>query len=130
MNAVQMTPSPHAGHGWQRLLHWMPRVLGILFVAFLSLFALDIFGMGLDFWGTVVGLTMHLIPSFVLIAILICAWRWPWVGAIAFAGFGVWYIVTSWGQFDWTAPALLGGIPILVGALFFADRLVRRKAEA
>jgi hypothetical protein len=126
MNAVQTTPAPHHSPGWMRVLHWTPRVLGILFVLFISLFAADVFGMGLDFWGTMVGLTMHLIPSFALILVLVLAWRWPWVGTIAFAGFGIWYIITSWGEFDWTAPVLIGGVPIVVGLLFLADWWVRR----
>lgn len=62
-----------------RLLFWTPRALSIAFVVFLSLFALDVFADGLGFWRTALALTMHLIPSFVLIAVLILAWRWEWI---------------------------------------------------
>jgi hypothetical protein len=126
---TQSLPAPQrSSHdGWRRALHWTPRVLAILFIAFISLFALDVFGAGYSPWETLVALTMHLIPTFLLIAVVAAAWRWPWVGTLAFCGFGVWYIVTSWGMFDWTAPVLIGGVPIVVGLLFLADWVVRRK---
>ena len=43
-----------------------------IFIAFLSLFAMDVFSEHLGLWRTALALTMHsLIPSFVLIAALI-----------------------------------------------------------
>jgi hypothetical protein len=54
-------------HLSKRILLWAPRALSILFIAFLSLFALDVFGEQVGFWRTVLALTMHLIPSVVLI---------------------------------------------------------------
>lgn len=76
----------------KRALFWMPRVLSIAFIAFLSLFALDVFGGNLGFWQTVLALVMHLIPVFVLIAALILAWRWEWIGAALYAAAGLLYI--------------------------------------
>ncbi|MBK8046515.1 MAG: hypothetical protein IPK16_04895 [Anaerolineales bacterium] len=129
MTTAPSLPAPQHGthRGWRRALHWAPRVLSILFIAFISLFALDVFGAGYSPWETLVALTMHLIPTFLLIVVVVAAWRWPWVGALAFCGFGAWYIVTSWGMFDWTAPALIGGVPIGVGLLFLGDWMVRRR---
>jgi hypothetical protein len=48
--------------------------------------ALDIFGQGYSFWATILGLFMHLIPTFILIIILVFCWRWEWFGAILFTG--------------------------------------------
>jgi hypothetical protein len=79
----------------KRALFWAPRALSILFIAFLSMFALDVFGEGLGFWKTLVALAMHLIPSFVLIVALIVAWRWEWVGAAIYAAAGTLYVVTT-----------------------------------
>ena len=31
-------------------LFWIPRIAGILFILFISIFALDIFGQGYSFW--------------------------------------------------------------------------------
>ena len=101
-------------------------MLSILFIAFLSLFALDVFGVGYSPWETLVALTMHLIPTFLLIAVLVAAWRWPWVGALAFCGFGCGTSMRRWGVFHWLVPLLMAGVPILVGLLFLGDRAMRR----
>ena len=75
-------------------LFWTPRILTILFILFLALFALDVFGNGYTFWQTIGALFLHLIPNFILIIILIIAWKHELVGAIAFALAGLAYIVT------------------------------------
>jgi len=67
-------------------LFWAPRALAIAFIAFLSVFALDVFGTGRGFWQTLAAFLLHLIPSFALAAALILAWRWEWIGAAFFAG--------------------------------------------
>lgn len=58
----------------KRVLFWTPRVLCILFAAFLSLFSLDVFGAGLGVGETVLALLLHLLPVFVVILVLIVAW--------------------------------------------------------
>jgi hypothetical protein len=68
-----------------RALFWAPHALGILFIAFVSLFALDVFQERQGFWQTLLALTMHLIPTFIMIAVLAIAWRWEWVGTLLFA---------------------------------------------
>jgi hypothetical protein len=80
-------------------LFWAPRVLSIAYIAFLSMFALGVFGKEHGFWRILLALTMHLIPTFVLIVALLLAWRWEWVGAILYAGAGMLYVI--WGA---TAP--------------------------
>ena len=78
----------------RRTLFWAPRVLTIVFIAFVSLFALDVFEEGRGFWKTLVALAMHLIPSFVMVGILVLSWRWEWVGAAlytALAGLFLWW---------------------------------------
>ncbi|HTX91278.1 MAG TPA: hypothetical protein VMC09_08680 [Anaerolineales bacterium] len=108
-------------------LFWTPRVLSILFILFVGLFSLDVFETKAGFWATLLGFLIHNIPTFILIAALILAWRWEWVGAALFIGFGIWYIAASWGRFDWTAPLLLGGIPILVGLFYLVSWVWRKR---
>lgn len=76
-----------------KLLYWTPRILTIIFIIFLSLFSLDIFGNNYTFWETVLGLFMHNIPSLVLLVLLIFAWKREWIGAVAFVLAGLLYIV-------------------------------------
>jgi hypothetical protein len=76
------------------ILYWTPRLLGLLAAVFLSLFALDVFGAGHGFWGTLLALSMHLIPSAIVLAALAIAWRWEVAGGLLFIAAGVAYMVT------------------------------------
>jgi hypothetical protein len=78
----------------RRILFWLPRVLSIGFITFISLFALDVFGEELGFWKTLAALVIHLLPTFVLILILILAWHWEWIGAVLFLSAGALYMLT------------------------------------
>jgi hypothetical protein len=111
-------------------LFWTPRIVSILFILFISLFALDIFDLKLGFWGTVLGLLMHLIPSIVLITILAVAWKREIVGAIAFILAGILYISQlfmkalmnpppQWYMLSWSV--IIAGPAILVGVLFWMN---------
>ena len=73
----------------KNVLFWSPRILCILFAAFVSIFALDVFDEGLGFWQTAFALGMHLIPTAMLLAALVIAWRTGWIGAILFVGLGL-----------------------------------------
>lgn len=70
-------------------LLWIPRVLTILFILFLSLFSLDVFSMDGTFLQKIGGFLIHNIPSFLLIIVLIASWKRPLVGGIAFLLFSI-----------------------------------------
>ncbi len=101
-------------------LFWAPRVLCALFAAFISLFALDVFDGNDGIWQTTVALLMHLTPTAVLLGLLAVAWRWEWVGAVAFPALGLLYIVMAWGRFPWMAYAIIAGPLFVTGGLFLA----------
>ena len=61
---------------------WIPRIFTILIILFLSMFALDAFSPELNFWQQFSDFIMHLIPSFILIIILIIAWKRELIGGI------------------------------------------------
>jgi hypothetical protein len=117
----------------KRILFWAPRVLAILFALFVSLFALDVFGAGYGFWGTILALFMHLIPVYVLLIALAVAWRWEWAGALLFAGFSVWYLVIAWGPYPLVANLIgtwpIAGPPLVIALLLVADWLYRVKLQ-
>jgi hypothetical protein len=71
------------------ILFWMPRIICILAILFVSIFALDAFSEGLTIWQQIGGFLIHLIPSFVLLAFLILAWKKEFAGGILFIGIGV-----------------------------------------
>jgi len=72
-----------------RVFYWVPRVICILAIIFLSMFAFDVFSPELSFWRQLVLLLLHLIPSFLMIAILVVAWKWEKTGGIILTIVGV-----------------------------------------
>lgn len=103
----------------QGTIYWTPRILCLLFAAFISLFALDVLDGSHGFLQTALALIMHLIPTAILLVLLAVAWRWEWVGAVVFPGLGLPYIVMAWGKFPGSVYALIAGPLILVGILFW-----------
>jgi len=95
---------------------YLPRVLAIVLILFVSVFALDVFSE--PDWP--VALFMHLIPSFVLVAITLIAWKRGKIGGILFLAIGVagflFFHVNDWVIF------FLIIFPVLVtGILFFVS---------
>jgi hypothetical protein len=112
----------------ERTLFWAPRILCILFAVFISLFALDVFGEGYGFWGTILALLMHLIPTALVLIALAIAWRWEWVGAVLFIGLGLLYILTGH-RMHWSVYLVISGPLFLVGVLFLLNWLYRPSAR-
>ncbi len=103
-----------------RLLTWAPRVLGVGMALFLSVFALDAFGEG-GILRNVAAFLLHLIPSFVVLAVLIAAWRREFVGAAGFIALALIYVVMTWGRFPLSVYLVIAGPLALTGVLFFAS---------
>jgi prolipoprotein diacylglyceryltransferase len=72
-----------------KVFHWLPRIICILAILFIGMFSLDVFAPGLTIWQQLGGFLMHNIPSFVLLAILIVAWKWELTGGIIFIVLGL-----------------------------------------
>jgi hypothetical protein len=104
-----------------RLLYWAPRALCILLIGFVSMFALDVFSEGLGIWGTLVALTMHLVPTFVLVFMLALAWRWEWIGAVAFLIIGIFFAITVRGT--WWVKSVFAVPSLLIACLFLSNWL-------
>ena len=121
------------GKGW---LFWTPRIASILLILFLALFSLDIFDGSYGFWGVILGLLMHNIPSIVLAIFLIVFWnRGIFPGVIFILG-GITYIVLllktivtntphQWYMLFW---GMVLAVPaFVVGILFILDWKRRKK---
>jgi len=101
----------------KKLLYWLPRVLSVLFIAFISMFALDVFNE--PNWP--LALFMHLIPSFLLVGVTIVAWRNETLGGYFFLIVGAALLVFT--NFE----ALVIGIPaFVIGALFLAKNFAKK----
>lgn len=111
----------------KRMLFWTPRVLCILFAIFISIFALDVFSESHGFWKTILALLIHLVPTYILVIILVIAWRREWVGAILFNALAVLYVVWFWGRFTLSTYLCIAGPMALIGVLFLFNWIYREQ---
>ncbi len=111
-----------------RIIVWLPRISGIGFVLFLSLFATDVFG---EYFGAelFVAFFMHLIPSFVLAAIVAIAWRYELFGAIAFLAGAIFYVYVAGLGRPWSWYAFISGPAVVVAVLYFVAWRQNRKLK-
>jgi hypothetical protein len=113
-----------------KFIYWAPRILSIIFILFLAMFSLDVITPDASFGEIIVGLFMHNIPVFILIAILVISWKKEIVGGIVFILAGSLYIINititailtppfHWYYLVWiliiAGPALIIGILFLIG---------------
>lgn len=105
----------------RKVIFWAPRVLVISYILFISLFAFDVFTEGTGVFEIIVALFMHLIPSFVLIAILYFSWKNPKVGAIVFLLIAIIFTL-FFGTYEDIIVFLMLTVPLLVmSGLFYLD---------
>lgn len=109
----------------RRMLFWSPRVLGILFAIFLSLFALDVFNKGYSVGETILALLIHLIPTYLVVISLALAWRWEWAASILFIALALFYMASS-GNGSWVISVPLW----LIGILFLLNWRYRAPLRA
>ena len=119
------------------LLYWAPRVLTILAIIFISLFSLDSFQGGAPLKDQILAWLMHMIPSFILIIVLLIAWKWENIGGIIFLSIGLAFSpYVFWGNYTHNHSIGLSLLIILtvtfpfmlVGVLFMLSHHTRRKA--
>jgi hypothetical protein len=118
-----------------KFIYWTPRVLSIIFIAFLALFSLDVFEGNYGFWGTVLGLFIHNIPAMILLIILIISWKREIVGGIGFVLAGILYIAMiliniiktgfEWYYLLWALQ--ISGIAFFIGILFLVGWFKKKK---
>ena len=66
----------------EKILYWLPRVLCIAAILFVGMFSLDVFRPGVPLSDQIIGFLIHNIPSLVLLAFLVIAWKWELIGGI------------------------------------------------
>jgi hypothetical protein len=77
-----------------KITYWTPRILCMLAILLISVFALDAFEPGQTVWHQIMAFIIHMIPSFILIILLIVAWKWEKTGGILLLLAGL-----AWGFF-------------------------------
>lgn len=112
----------------EKIFYWLPRLLSICFVLFLSVFALDVFS---EYSGiqVILPLLIHLIPSLVLLGAVLLAWRYELVGAIMFLGFATLYLWDVGFDRPWSWYASIVAPAAIVGLLFLVSWVQKRSRE-
>ena len=119
-----------------KIYHWLPRIICILAILFISLFALDAFQPNLSIWQQIGEFLLHLVPSFILTALLIIAWKWELVGGIIFTVIGIGFspvVFTHNYNMNHSILMSLGIITtitlpfIVVGILFIRSHFIKKK---
>lgn len=65
--------------------YWIPRILCIAAILFISIFALDSFEPGHSLGWQLQAFLIHLLPSFFMLILLMIAWKREWLGGLLFA---------------------------------------------
>jgi len=104
---------------------WTPRVLAIIYILFISIFALDEFGQGVEFWKATLGFAMHLIPSLLLVLFLIISWRWAKIGAVLFLVASIAVTIVFQTYRNITSFVFISISLFVIGILFFLDDLLQ-----
>jgi len=119
-----------------QLFHWLPRIICILAILFVSVFAADAFSPNLTIWQQFSAFVIHLIPSFLLIVFLIIAWKWEYIGGILFIliglGFSPIVFLLNYKMNDSILMSLVVIMTItmpfvIVGVLFIVSHFLKKK---
>lgn len=107
-------------------IRWIPRILGMLYAVFICLFSFDVFDQQAGFLTILGAFLIHNIPTLILIAILVLAWKWSWVGGISYIALGIIYILLFLN--DEIHPVIY--LPVFItGILFSLDWFLGKKTE-
>lgn len=101
-----------------RFIIWTPRIVAVLFILFISLFALDVFNEGYSLRELALALSIHLLPTFALIAALVIAWFFPFWGAAAFLLLSI-FSYFFFNTYQHPIPFLIITTPPLIIAVLF-----------
>lgn len=112
-----------------KYLYWTPRILGILFIILLSTLALDAFSEGYSFWMAIGAFLIHLTPNFMLLLVLLIAWKREEIGGSIFIVLGIIFIILTSTRETFPGNLIVAGPFILVGILFLLNKLTIPSAK-
>lgn len=100
-------------------LYWTPRILGIIYICFIAIFALDVFIPGKTIGYYLVAFSIHLVPNFAIAVLLFIAWKHERLGGVFFILAALFFTV-FFETYRMVINFLLISFPlILIGILFF-----------
>lgn len=110
----------------ESILFWLPRIISIFFILFISLFATDVFN-EYSFPDVIIALAMHLLPSILLLTFLVLSWKNDLIGGILYFIGWISFLLFFWER-DHLSTQIIISSPLLVTSLmFFINYLFSRK---
>ncbi len=101
---------------------WLPKILSIVFILFISIFALDVWAMEVTLQEKIIGFIIHLIPSFILLVITLVAWKHPFYGGLLFIIISIGYTL-YFSTFEHIASFLIISLPpLIIGILYIISK--------
>lgn len=120
------------------VLHYLPRILCILSILFISLFAADAFEGNGSILQKLFDFFLHLVPSLILFVMLVIAWKREFFGGVLFVSTGLIFspfIYIHNYQLNTSVWMSIGIVMlisfpfILVGVLFIMNYFFKRKIK-
>ena len=120
----------------ETVISWIPRILCILAILFVSMFALDSFDPRLTVWQQIGGFLIHLTPTYFLIILLVVAWKYEMAGGILITALAlimspfVFSMNYRMNHSVWMSLAVIAMITfpfILAGSLFIYSHRLKKK---
>lgn len=110
----------------KRFSYWLPRILSILYILFLGIFALDVFIPGQSLTYYLTAFLIHLTPNFILAVILYIAWKHEIIGAILYVLAFLFLFAMFWDRsFVWIQLILFS--PLLITSFLFIFNSIYEK---
>jgi hypothetical protein len=116
---------------------WIPRILSILIILFIGMFAMDSFNPELSFLKQAGDFLVHIVPALLLLLLLIIAWKRELLGGILFILLSL--IVTPFlytMNYERTQSVLasigvilLISLPVLVAGVLFVVSFSKKKEQ-
>ncbi|HMA59988.1 MAG TPA: hypothetical protein VKN64_06820 [Halanaerobiales bacterium] len=107
---------------------WIPRILAIIFIIFISLFALDSFGTDAPLTQEIIGFLIHLIPTFFLVIILYIFWKKPLYCGLSYIVLAVFFTIYFNTYRNIYSLILVSLLPAFIGFLFIIFRKPLKRA--
>jgi len=110
----------------QKIVYWTPRILSIALVLFISIFSLDVFS---EYSGLaiILPLSIHLVPSFILLVAILIAWKFDRFGALIFIGFAIFYVWNVGFDKHWSWYVSIALPSAIIGVLYLLSWFQKRR---
>jgi hypothetical protein len=104
------------------LTTWFPRVLAIIFIAFLVLLSFDVFSLNGSVLEKMGGFLVENIPAILLVIALVLAWKKPITGGAIFVVMGIIFTIFYRTYQRWDTFVLISVPLLLIGFLFLLNK--------